>query len=333
MSTLIIAEVGVNHDGNLRKALKLVEVAADVGADVCKFQAFSAENVVSSWAPKAPYQMLNTSPKESHIEMLRRLSMPDEHYTILADRCKMLGIEFLCTAFDIESLHMLQRVGLQRLKIPSGEVTNLPLLREFASVGLPIILSTGMSDLQEVVSAVNALVSSGADRGNLTLLHCTSQYPAPPESVNLRAMVAMQDALGLPVGYSDHTRGWEVSVAAVALGAVVIEKHLTLDSTAFGPDHSSSLEPHQFADLVKAVRVTETALGHEAKTPHSVEIPVRDVARRSIVARRAIAEGEVLKAEDLATKRPAGGLSPMVWDSVVGSIARRNFEPDEFIEL
>jgi len=332
-SVLVIAEAGVNHDGDVRKALDLVDAAVGAGADIVKFQTFSVEDLATIHAPIARYQSASTSGEESQLSMLRELSLHDDDWRSVANRCNGKDIEFLSTGFDSKSLDLLLGVGMTRIKIPSGEITNLPLLRYVSRLGLPVIMSTGMADLSEVEAALAVLRAENADVPEVCVLHCTSQYPAPPESVNLRAMVTMREEFDVAVGYSDHTQGWEVAVSAVALGASVIEKHITLDSKAPGPDHAASLEPDEFAQMVRSIRLTEIALGDGTKAPDPVEADVKAVARRSIVARRHIRKGEYMTSDDLAVKRPAAGLSPMLWDSVVGTRAIRDFEPDECVEL
>jgi len=333
VSTLVIAEVGVNHDGDFAKALELVAAASEVGADVCKFQMFEASELSTKAAPKAPYQLRKTRPEESQFQMLSRLSLGLDEFLAIKDECDEHHIEFLCTAFDPTSLREMAGLGMRRIKIPSGEITNLPLLRATQEYRLPILLSTGMSSLSEVGDALKVLSSPVAGSREVTILHCTSQYPAPVSSVNLKAMVTMRNDLQVPVGYSDHTMGWDMPVAAVALGASVIEKHITLDSAATGPDHAASLEPDQFAEMVRAIRMTETSLGDGTKVPHPAEEDVKRIARRSVVARRPIHAGHILTADDLAVKRPGEGVSPMLWDSILGSRAIRSFERDEAIEL
>ena len=331
--SLIVAEAGVNHDGELSKALELVDAAAEAGADICKFQIFEVREVLSRQAEKAPYQLRATMPEESLHSMLRRLQLSREHFCTIADHCRNRGIEFLATAFDLGSLDFLISLGPKRVKVPSGEVTNAPLLRAYAACDLPLLLSTGMSTMDEVRAALRYLNPSNRNTANVTILHCTSEYPAPIKSVNLRAMCNMAQEFGLPVGYSDHTLGWEVPVAAVALGAQVVEKHITLDPGLDGPDHAASLDPKQFAKMVTSIRIVEKAMGTGEKVPDPVEEEVKLVARRSIVASRPIALGQVLVEEDLAAKRPATGLSPMLWDKVIGTVAKQDYAPDDLIEL
>lgn len=334
MKTLIIAEAGVNHNGDIALARELVRVAASAGADMVKFQSFVAGKITAASAPKADYQKAATDADENQKDMIARLELSRADHELLIDECRRHGIAFFSTGFDIESIDMLVELGLDRLKIPSGEITNLPLLRHYASKGLPIILSTGMASIGEVEAAVDALVAGGAARGDITILHCNTEYPTPMGDVNLRAMPALGAALGLPFGYSDHTAGIEVAIAAVALGARVIEKHFTLDRTMPGPDHRASLEPDELRHMVAAIRNVEQALaGDGVKRPSSSEFKNRAVARRSLVAIGPIAAGETFTAENLTSKRPGVGISPMRWDEVIGQPAPRDFAADEMIEL
>jgi len=333
MTVLIIAEAGVNHDGELTTALRLVDAATDCGADIVKFQTFTADSLATPDADKAEYQKVMTSTKETQFEMLRKLELSHTDHLVIIERCQERGIGFLSTGFDIESVNMLMGLEIDRIKIPSGEITNLPYLRHIGGLGRPIILSTGMADLEEVRSALDVLLSAGTPKEDVTVLHCTTEYPAPMCDVNLQALVTMRDAFGVNVGYSDHTMGHEVAVAAVALGACVIEKHLTLDRTAAGPDHSASLEPAEFADMVRAIRNIELALGNGIKIPQPSEIDNMAVARKSLVAAAAIREGDQFTSVNITTKRPGSGLSPMLLDDVLGRKATRDFAPNEMIEL
>jgi len=333
LTTLIIAEAGVNHNGDPAIARALIDVAADAGADRVKFQTFVADRLVTAGSVKAPYQLLSTAADESQRAMLRRLELSREAHLDLLAHCKARGIRFLSTAFDLESVDLLAELGADCFKIPSGEITNLPYLRHVGRFGMPVLLSTGMADLNEVAAALDALERSGTPRARITVLHCTTEYPAPIAEVNLRAMTAMRDALGVAVGYSDHTLGIEVAIAAVALGAVVIEKHFTLDRNLPGPDHRASLEPDELRALVTSVRNVERALGDGVKRPTVSELANRAVARKSIVAARFIAAGEVLGDDNLTVKRPGTGISPMLWDDIRGRGAPRDFAPDELIEL
>ncbi len=329
----VIAEAGVNHNGNLALALELVERASDAGADIVKFQTFSADRLATGTVAKAEYQIDSARPLESQREMLKRLELNREAHEVLLARCLELGIRFLSTGFDIESINLLQSLGVDLVKIPSGELTNLPMLRHVAGLKRPVILSTGMAELTEVDAAVRALESGGLPRSELTVLQCTSAYPAKMSEVNLRAMCAMRDEFGVQVGLSDHTLGVEVAIAAVALGAVIIEKHFTLDRQMSGPDHGASLEPWELAHMIGSIRNVEDALGSPTKTPQPSEYVMRGISRKSIVASVPIRRGERLTEANLATKRPGTGISPMRWDEVIGGWAKRDFEIDEVLEL
>jgi N,N'-diacetyllegionaminate synthase len=333
VTTLIIAEAGVNHNGDPAMARRLVEVAARAGADLVKFQTFSADRLATRTAASAEYQARNTGKRESQHAMLSRLELSREMHEQLIDHCRACGIGFFSTAFDSESVDLLAELGLDRFKIPSGEITNLPYLRHIGGYAKPVILSTGMADLGEIESALDVLELAGTGRDRVTVLHCTTQYPTPMADVNLRAMLTIRDALGVAVGYSDHTSGIEVTIAAVALGASVIEKHFTLDRALPGPDHQASLEPAELAAMVSAIRNIEVALGDGVKSPAASEAQNRPVARKSIVAASTIRAGERFTANNLTTKRPGTGISPMRWDEVIGHRAPRDFAPDEFIEL
>ena len=328
--TLIIAEAGVNHNGSLDLAKRLVDRAKECGADIVKFQTAKLGSLVTKFAPMAAYQKENTGIEESQKNMLSRLLLSFEDFLGLSEYCRNVGIKFLSTPFDIDSIHFLN--SLQDIwKIPSGEITNYPYLVEIAKTGKDIILSTGMSTLDEVDAALEVLKVNGA--GKITLLHCTTDYPASPEDVNLRAMLTMKEHCGCPVGYSDHTQGIEVSVAAVALGAEVIEKHFTLDKTMEGPDHKASLEPNELRAMVKAVRNIERALGNGLKVPSESEKMNIEVARKSIIAARDIRKGEIFTEENLTTKRPGTGICPMMWSEILGTEARRDFMEDELIKI
>ena len=333
MRTLIIAEAGVNHNGDVATACALVDAAVEAGADVAKFQTFKADSLATAVAPKAAYQERQLSDAGSQRDMLVSLELDAAAHRAILAHCRSRGIEFLSTAFDDESLDLLLTLDLQRYKVPSGEITNLPMLRRVGSLGLPIILSTGMATLGDVEAALHALIDVGTDRASITVLQCTTDYPASMDDVNLRAMQSMGNAFGVAIGYSDHTAGIEASVAAVALGATVVEKHLTLDKLASGPDHAASLEPSEFAGLVRAIRNVERALGTGQKTPTQRETANSIPARKSIVAARDIPAGTIFTAADLTVKRPATGLSPMRWDEVLGRPATRAFVLDEMIEL
>lgn len=333
MKTLIIAEAGVNHNGDLAIAREMIQAAATAGADLVKFQSFLPDDLVSKHAEKAEYQKATTGSSETQLEMLRRLVLSAEDHRQLVDECRKAGIGFFSTAFDVVSLDFLLSLGITHIKIPSGEVTNLPLLRFIARRGLPTLVSTGMCNLGDIEAALEVLESGGLPRDLITVLHCTTEYPAPMSDVNLSAMTSLRRAFQVGVGYSDHTLGYEVSVAAVALGARVIEKHFTLDRNLPGPDHRASLEPSELSAMVKSIRNIETAMGDGIKRPTERELRNRAVARRSLVAAVRIAEGEAFTADNLTAKRPGTGISPMRWDEVLGRRASRDFEPDEVIEL
>ncbi|MES2770821.1 MAG: N-acetylneuraminate synthase [Pseudomonadota bacterium] len=330
--TILIAEAGVNHNGDLNMAKRLIDVAADAGADYVKFQTFSAERQVTRYAQKANYQIATTDSAESHYAMLKKLELSAEMHHALLAHCQQRAIGFLSTGFDIEAVKFLHSLGVRLFKIPSGEVTNLPYLRYVGSLGGDIILSTGMCSLGEVEAALTLLEQAGTARTRVTVLHCTTEYPAPMHEVNLRAMHNIGLAFGVRTGYSDHTQGIEVAIAAVALGACLIEKHFTLDRSLPGPDHQASLEPHQLKEMVLAIRNIELALGDGIKRLASAERDNLAVARKSIVAARAIRQGEAFSCENLCTKRPGNGISPMCWDELLGELASRDFAPDELIE-
>jgi N,N'-diacetyllegionaminate synthase len=333
VKTLIVAEAGVNHNGDLALARQLVEVATRAGADHVKFQTFRADALATRAAGKADYQIQATGADESQRDMLKRLEMSRDMHEHLIEHCRALGIGFLSTGFDIADVSMLAELGQTLFKIPSGEITNLPLLQYVGRLGRPVILSTGMATLGEVEAAIAALESAGTARDRVTVLHCTTDYPAAMPDVNLRAMQSMAKAFGVAVGYSDHTLGTEVALAAVAMGASVIEKHFTLDRNLPGPDHRASLEPDELVAMVRAIRNLEAALGDGVKRPNAAELRHAALVRRSIVARVPISRGELFSADKLDVKRPGTGISPMRWSEVVGREARRDFGPDELIEL
>jgi len=334
MKTLIIAEAGVNHNGSLELAKQLVASAAAAGADLVKFQSFLTSKIITRHAPKAQYQKDTTGTEESQYEMIRKLELSRADHTALIEECRRHGIGFFSTAFDPESFDMLSELGcLNLIKIPSGELTNLPLLRYMTRLGKPVLLSTGMANLGEIEAAIEVIEAEGTPRNLITILHCTTEYPTPMEDVNLRAMVSMKQAFGVQVGYSDHTPGIEIPIAAVALGATVIEKHFTLDRNLPGPDHKASLEPHELRAMVDGIRNIERALGDGIKRPSSSELKNKPIARKSVVASRDIKVGELFSTENLGTKRPGTGISPMRWDEVIGRHAPRDFATDELIEL
>jgi len=334
MKTLIIAEAGVNHNGDMALAKELIAAAAAAGADLVKFQTFIAANIISRSAPKAEYQKGATDPQESQQEMVRKLELTRENHLELIAECKKQGIGFFSTAFDQDSINLLEELGgADIVKVPSGELTNLPYLRYLTRHGKHVLLSTGMANLGEIEAAIDVVEQAGTPRDKITVLHCTTEYPTPMEDVNLRAMVNIGKAFGVSVGYSDHTPGIEVPIAAVALGATVIEKHFTLDRTLPGPDHRASLEPDELKAMVQGIRNIEKALGDGIKRPSPSELKNKPIARKSLVAARPIKAGEAFSAENLMAKRPGTGISPMQWDEVIGRTAPRDFGEDELIEL
>lgn len=332
--TLIIAEAGVNHNGDMGMARDLVAIAAEAGADLVKFQSFNAAKIASGNAAKAKYQQETTGNGESQKAMLARLELSRDDHDMLVEECGKLGVGFFSTGFDPDGVDMLVELGADRIKVPSGEMVNRPLLEHVADKGLPVILSTGMAELSEVAASVELLVSRGIPRDEITVLHCNTEYPTPMEDVNLRAMVTMGAALGTAYGYSDHTNGIEIPIAAVALGATVIEKHFTIRRDLPGPDHRASLEPVELTAMVRAIRNVERAVaGDGVKKPTPSERANTSIARRSIVASVAISEGETLTTENCTVKRPGTGISPMRWHDVLGTKAKRDFAADELIEL
>lgn len=330
---LIIAEAGVNHNGDMGLARRLIGVAKEAGADIVKFQTFSADHLVTKTAAKADYQTETTGAGESQHEMLRRLELnPAMHDELIVEAARC-GIEFMSTAFDEESVSLLASKALKRFKVPSGEITNLNYLRRIASVADEVIISTGMATLEEIGAAIAVFEADGIARDRIAVLHCTTEYPAPMAAVNLRAMQTVAREFGVRIGYSDHTQGIEVAIAAVALGATIIEKHFTLDCTLPGPDHKASLEPDQIAAMVAAIRNIEQAIGNGVKGPSPTEARNLLVVRKSLVAIRPIRAGEFFSTQNIGAKRPGTGISPMRLNEVVGKPAPRNFAPDELIEL
>lgn len=330
MSVYIIAEAGVNHNGRFMLACRLVDAAKKAGADCIKFQTFKSENLVAKSAQKADYQK-DTTGDGSQVDMLKKLELSYDEFIALRDYCDRVGIRFLSTPFDFESIRFLDGLDMPFWKIPSGEVTNYPYLVALAKTKKPVVMSTGMCELNEVREAVDVLRRHGA--GEIRLLHCNTEYPTPFEDVNLRAIQTLKDTFGCEVGYSDHTTGIEIPIAAVAMGATIIEKHFTLDRNMEGPDHKASLEPDELEAMVRSIRHVERALGTGVKAPSPSERKNMAVARKSIVAKRHINSGEILSAGNLTVKRPGTGISPMKWDSVLGTRAIRVFEEDELIEL
>lgn len=335
MHTIIIAEAGVNHNGNFELAQKLVVAAAEAGADYVKFQTFKANKIVSKTAKKASYQERNINDGDDlQYAMLKQLEMPEEWHIKLIQYANEQGIQFLSTGFDPESVDLLDQLGSPLFKIPSGEITNKPFLQHIARKGKPVILSTGMANMVEIKTALELLIKNGVPKDKITVLHCNTEYPTPMEDVNLKAMITIQNSLGVQVGYSDHTQGIEVPIAAVALGASVIEKHFTIDRNLPGPDHKASLEPGELKAMVKAIRNIEKAVcGSGTKEPSPSEQKNIAVVRKSIVAACTIKKGELLTEENITVKRPGSGISPMLWDETVGLTAIKDFEPDDLIVI
>ena len=332
---LIIAEAGVNHNGSIEIAKQLVDKAVEAGVDVIKFQTFKAEKLVSKSAKQAEYQKKNigNDADDSQYNMLKKLELSEQDHQILIEYCQQRGIKFFSTAFDLESIEYLHSLDLGLWKIPSGEITNYPYIKKIAQYGEPVILSTGMCELNDVSAAMNALINNGVSREQITILHCNTEYPTPYEDVNLKAMLELQEKYQVKVGYSDHTRGTEVPIAAVALGATVIEKHFTLDRNMEGPDHKASLEPDELKTMVTAIRHIEQALGNGHKTVSPSEHKNIAIARKSIVAACSIKKGEMLTEQNLTVKRPGTGLSPMRWEEVLGTKAIKDFEEEDLIEI
>lgn len=327
----IIAEAGVNHNGCIETAKKLVDVAYIAGANAVKFQTFKAEALVSKNAQKAAYQKETTDENESQFAMIKKLELDVKTHEILIDYCKSKNIMFLSTPFDIDSVKLLSDLGLEVFKIPSGEITNLPYLRAIAKLNKEVVLSTGMANLKEIKEALKILTMNGTKKENIIILHANTQYPTPMEDVNLNAMLTIQKELDVKVGYSDHTLGIEVDIAAVAMGASVIEKHFTLDKTMEGPDHKASLEPWELASMIKTIRNIELAFGDGVKKPSKSETPNIEIARKSIVAKIDIKKGEKLTEENITIKRPGKGINPMKWDDILGTTATKNYKEDDLI--
>lgn len=325
-------EAGVNHNGSLAVAKRMIDVAIEVGADAVKFQTSQADKVISKFACKAEYQKKTTGESESQLEMAKKYVLDKQAHIELIRDCQKKSIMFLSTPFDLESIDLLNKLGLKTLKIPSGEITNLPYLRKIGKLRKKLILSTGMANLKEIGTALKILIEAGTAKKNITVLHCNTEYPTPFKDVNLLAMLTIRDAFKIKVGYSDHTLGMEIPIAAAALGASVIEKHLTLDRSMEGPDHKASLEPQEFKEMITAVRNTEKALGNGVKKASPSELKNMAIARKSIVAAREIKNGQILTEENITVKRPGIGISPMEWDKIIGKIAKRNFEEDELIK-
>lgn len=329
---LIIAEAGVNHNGDIRLAKKLIDAAADAGVDYVKFQTFNSKKLVSKNAQKATYQKENTkNQSESQLAMLQKLELSKEAHYELIEYCKSKNIKFLSTGFDLESINFLNNLNIDLFKVPSGEITNLPYLRLVGGLKKPVIISTGMADIKEIEDALDVILKSGTDKNNVTILHCNTEYPTPMKDVNLKAMLSIKDRFDVEIGYSDHTLGIEIPTAAVALGATVIEKHFTLDKTMEGPDHKASLEPNELKAMVDAIRNIELALGHGRKEPSESEKKNKVIARKSIVAISPIKKGEVFTINNITVKRPGSGISPMNWDEVVGKEASKDYQEDDLI--
>ena len=329
-SVIVIAEAGVNHNGSFETACQLVDAAKEADADYIKFQTFHSENLVSGSAKKAAYQ-IKTTGEDSQLNMLKNLELTEQEFIQLKSYCKEKGIRFLSTPFDYESIMFLNELDIPFWKIPSGEVTNYPYLVALAKTGKPIVMSTGMCELSEIASAIHVLKENGA--GEVTLLHCNTEYPTPFEDVNLRAMLTLKEEFGCEIGYSDHTKGIEIPLAAVALGATIIEKHFTLDRNMEGPDHKASLEPDELGKMIKSIRNVEIAMGSKYKKPSESEKKNINIARKSIVARIDICKGDAFTEKNITTKRPGNGISPMKWNEVLGQTAKRDFDKDELIEL
>jgi len=331
MKVSVIAEAGVNHNGSIDIAKKLVCKAADAGAEFVKFQTFITKKNITKNAEKAEYQLNSTDESESQYEMIKKLELDKEAHIELIAYCEQKGIEFLSTAFDHDSIDLLAELDIPLYKIPSGELINLPYLRHIGRMGKPIMMSTGMATLEEVRSALNVLLESGAEKDKITILHCNTEYPTPMEDVNLTAMLTIRDELGVNVGYSDHTLGIEIPIAAVAMGAAVIEKHFTLDRNLPGPDHYASLEPDELIVMVKAICNIEKAMGDGVKRPSPSEIKNIPIVRKSIVAKKSIRKGELFTEDNLTSKRPGTGITPMEWDDYIGKYSDKEYQPDDLI--
>ena len=331
--TIIIAEAGVNHNGSMELAKKLIDAAIVAEVDFVKFQTFKAETLVTQTADKAKYQKELTGEFESQFEMIKKLELHQEDHKDLLKYCKSKDIQFLSTAFDNDSIDLLAKLDIPLFKIPSSEITNLPYLRHIGRMGKPIIMSTGMSTLEEVSNALNILLEAGLEKEKITILHCNTEYPTPLEDVNLNAMLTIRNELNVNVGYSDHTLGIEIPIAAVAMGATIIEKHFTIDRTLQGPDHAASLEPDELKEMVKSIRNIEKAMGDGVKKPSRSETKNISIARKSIVAKKSIKKGEFFSENNLTIKRPGTGISPMEWDDVIAQKSNKSFSIDELIEI
>ena len=332
-SVFIIAEAGVNHNGSITIAKKMIDRAKEIGADAIKFQSFKADKLTVKNAQKAAYQKNTTEQDQSQYEMLKSLELSKESHFELFNYCKLKNIVFLSSPFDMDSIDLLVDIGVEQFKVPSGEINNIPYLRKLGQFGKPILLSTGMSTLGEIENALTVLTDAGIEKNRITVLHCNTEYPTPMEDVNLRAMLTIKNAFGVNVGYSDHTKGIEVAIAAVAMGAAVIEKHFTLDRSMPGPDQLASIECDMFESMVKAIRNIEIALGDGIKVPSQSELKNKEIVRKSIVAITSIKKGQKFTKENIGLKRPATGLPPLFWDFVIGKTAQREYDPDELIDL
>ena len=330
--TTIIAEAGVNHNGSLKKAIKLIDIAAKSGADIIKFQSFTAENVVTRNAKKANYQKISTVKDESQLQMLKKLELNLKSHKKIISHCKTVGIEFLSSPFDNESISLLNKLRVKRFKVPSGEINNLPYLRKIGKIGKPVILSTGMSSINEIKKAIKVLTNSGTKKKLITVLHCNTDYPTKYQDVNLKAMLAIKEKLNVNIGYSDHTLGIEVPIAAVAMGATIIEKHFTLDKNSSGPDHKSSLNPKELKKMILSIRKIETSLGNGKKIPTNSELKNLIIVRKSIRASKNILKGEFFSEKNITVKRPANGISPMKWDKIIGKRSLKNYKIDDPIK-
>jgi len=332
--TLIIAEAGVNHNGDIEIAKRLIDVASNAGVDYVKFQTFKANKIVTKNAKRANYQDANTKNLDSQYDMLKKLELDEDTHHSLIKYCNEKSVKFLSTAFDLDSLEFLYNLGIRLAKVPSGEITNYPYLKKVAQLFPEVILSTGMSTMDDINKAVGVLLKFGINKDNLTILHCNTEYPTPMSDVNLKGMLHIQNEFGVKVGYSDHTLGIEVPIAAVALGAIVIEKHFTLDRNLPGPDHKASLEPNELKLMVKSIRNIEKAIsGSKIKEPSKSELKNKQIIRKSIVAIKPIIKGEVFNNKNIGVKRPGTGISPMNWESVIGQVAEKNFQQDELIRI
>ncbi len=331
-STIIIAEAGVNHNGSIDTAKEMIDVAAEAGADYVKFQTFKAETLVTKSAEKAEYQKSVTDKSDTHYNMLKKLELNKSAHFELINYCAQKNIQFLSTPFDIESINLLSELDIPLYKIPSGEITNLPYLRHIGGLGRSVIISTGMATLDEIRGAMDVMIDAGLDKNDLTILHCNTEYPTPISDVNLKALLTIRDELEVKVGYSDHTLGIEVPIAAVAMGATVIEKHFTLDRTLPGPDHAASLEPDELKAMVSAIRNIEKAMGSGVKKPSHSETNNIVVVRKSIIAKKDIKKGEKFSEENLTVKRPGSGISPMEWDNVIGQVSNHDYNMDDLIQ-